>query len=116
MRIYFKEGVIFNGASSFLFEGLGRVAPAFAQYGQCTVTSILDGAHKSGSLHYLGRAADLRSHHIPRQRIDEFTRLLRNILGPDWDILLEKFNQEQEHFHVEFDPKGPRRVLVTEET
>jgi len=63
-----------------------------------TVTSALDGVHKTGSLHYQGLAIDIRSRTLP----DELTiaNELRDDLGPDYDVLLER-----DHIHIEYDPR-----------
>lgn len=74
--------------------------------GEPTITSGTDGEHMNGSLHYEGRAWDLRSRsnggtwHPPGVRA-EVVRLLREQLGPDFDVI-----DEGNHYHVEHDPKG----------
>lgn len=115
-RVYFKSEVQLNGATHWLFEGLARAAQALGTYGPVTVTSVLDGKHKQGSLHFEGRAADLRSKHIPLGTLDTALAHLKASLGPDWDAILEHVGDRgpsgREHFHIEFDPKGTRRAVL----
>lgn len=114
-KIFLKEGVLLNGATSWLWSGITLAAPVLGRYtGSCTITSILDGKHSQGSLHYLGRAADLRSQTVSRPELERCLRDLMEALGPDWDVLLEKLGTPDEHFHIEFDPKGPRKALLGE--
>ena len=50
----------------------------------------------NGSLHYQGKAFDLRTWHV----IEEVAKQLRTYLGKDYDVIVEK-----DHIHVEYDPK-----------
>lgn len=62
------------------------------------ITSITDGKHKEGSLHYKGLAFDLR---LPRNiQPTIMANELRVALGSGFDVVLEA-----DHIHVEFDPK-----------
>lgn len=116
VKIYFKPGVQVNGATHWLFEGLSRAASALGGYGPVTVTSVLDGKHMEGSLHYEGRAADLRSKHIPLNLLDEALSHLKASLGPDWDVIVERRGHRgpsgNEHFHIEFQPRGTRASVL----
>ncbi len=65
------------------------------------VTSISDDApgRLPNSLHKVGLALDL--HLLPTKELnEEWTRCIKFILGPQWDIVLES-----DHIHCEFDPK-----------
>ena len=67
----------------------------------CIITSMCDGRHSSGSLHYSGAAIDLRTRHITDTTADGITKELKNNLGVDFDVVLE-----DDHIHVEFQPKS----------
>ena len=69
--------------------------------GDCIITSMCDGTHSSGSLHYSGAAIDLRTRHIPDTTAASITKELKNSLGVDFDVVLE-----DNHIHVEFQPKS----------
>lgn len=74
----------------------------YDRYGfDCIVTSISDGVHSAGSLHYTGHAVDLRIKHLPSRAIAEI--IYEDIsahLTKDYDCVLES-----DHIHIEYDPK-----------
>lgn len=90
-------------------EVLEALAKATAIYGSfnlpLVVTSMNDAKHRIGSLHYVGRAFDLRSKTVPRDKLDRLVQSLRRELGPRFDVILEKRDMDGEHIHVELDPK-----------
>lgn len=72
----------------------------------CVVTSANDSTHGPNSLHYKGKALDIRTKHIK----DEMTKLaiikrIKSDLGPQFDVVYESAGKENEHLHLEFDPK-----------
>lgn len=82
-----------------------------------TITSGLEGEHMPGSLHYVGRAIDVRRADrvvLPDGNVRfpdaELARRQRDIiaarLGPDFDVVLEAT-----HVHIEYDP-DPRRAFA----
>jgi len=74
-------------------KGLGRVAHAYEGHGHdLYVTSIRDGNHSPGSLHYVGLAFDIQ----PGIEI----HLIKQVLSPQWDVV-----DEGNHIHCEYDPK-----------
>ena len=68
---------------------------------EMTVTSVCDGAgiHARKSLHHVGFAFDCRWPESIESH-DEIVRLLRERLGPQFDVV-----GESDHIHVEFQPK-----------
>lgn len=80
-----------------------------------TITSINDGKHMDGSLHYKGCAVDFRTHDyfiqvkdVKDQRQSLLFSLrdnIKNILGGDFDVIIEDPNGPNEHMHVEYQPK-----------
>ena len=69
------------------------------------LTAAQDGRHGRASKHYLGLAVDLRSKHLHPDDKAEVLAELRNALGDQFDVLLEDLGDNNEHFHIEFDPK-----------
>lgn len=65
-----------------------------------TITSVNDGKHMNGSKHYVNKAIDLRVLDMPKDMWQPVRNDLSNILGPDFDVILEK-----DHIHIEYDPK-----------
>jgi len=72
-----------------------------------TVTSVNDGVHKVGSLHYVGRAIDIRSKIYPpalvSQVVQAFKKLYNTTEHP-YDLIWENPGQPGEHLHLEYDP------------
>lgn len=69
----------------------------------CTITSANDSTHMAGSLHYGGNALDFRT----KNYVANKTLLVEEIkqaLGPDFDVVLEFLNADNEHCHVEYQP------------
>lgn len=79
----------------------------------CTITSCNDSKHGAGSLHPYGRAFDVRTKNIEAltgssnatARKQDIVRICREQLGPQFDVVLEDLGGENEHMHVEWDPK-----------
>ena len=67
---------------------------------ELVITSLLDGQHMKGSLHYKGLAVDLRTRHLSKADRGIAAQRLRVALGPEYDVVLEG-----SHIHIEHDPK-----------
>ena len=65
------------------------------------ITSVIDGKHSVGSLHYAGQAVDIS---IAGLNTDFGTikAAIAEALGADYDVVLET-----DHLHIEFQPKQP---------
>lgn len=95
-----------------LLRVLARTAPLLYEE-TVVVTSIHDGRHGRNSLHYRGKAMDVRflgqrpggivarDHVVQKDKAYRWQDRLRRILGADFDVVLEK-----DHLHIELDPKG----------
>lgn len=67
----------------------------------CVITSASDGKHGPNSLHYCGKALDLRTNSLRPEQVHPVFMALKNALHPGgFDVVLET-----DHVHVEFDPK-----------
>ena len=92
-RTWYKEGVI-GDLTPIARKGFGRLANDYYSQGlDFFVTSIREGTHSPGSLHYCGMAFD-----YDRQGRD--IALDRAALGNGWDVV-----DESNHRHAEYDPK-----------
>lgn len=70
------------------------------------VTSTTDGKHKVKSLHYKGRAFDIRTKSLVKDATKKAVlAAIRKELGEEWDVILEDLGGSNEHIHVEYDPK-----------
>jgi len=74
------------------------------------ITSMIDGKHMRGSLHYDGKAFDLRTFYFKGgsegKVVKTFARELSKALGKDYDVVVEK-----DHIHCEFDPKTTKKKV-----
>jgi len=68
------------------------------------VTFTTNGKHKNNSLHYKGKAIDLRTRDLSRKQVNNIVTKLRNKLGHNYDVLIEV-----RHIHIEYDPKENKR-------
>lgn len=85
------------------------VASVYAAYGfNCYQTSIVGKSHSKYSLHPVGFAIDYRTKHIRGEgrkvMLEALVISLKQAL-PQCDIVLEYLGEDEEHIHVEFDPK-----------
>lgn len=104
--ILVKDGVIFKRFLPEIYLKFAVIDAAFTRQGRdCVITAAEDGNHMKGSLHYAGRALDLRSKHLDVKAQQFVMEDLREGLGKDWDVLLESPGLPAEHIHIEYDPK-----------
>lgn len=70
------------------------------------ITSVFDGQHGQDSFHYRLAALDLRSHNFADLSAKhDFLHRLRSRFGPEYDVLLEGVGTNNEHYHIEHDPR-----------
>ena len=94
MKVWIKQGVC-GDLQPIARKGLGRATDMFHKHGESIyITSLRDGNHIPGSLHYDGLAFDI----LPPLTFD-FSELAA-ALGSDWDVI-----NEDTHIHCEYDPK-----------
>ena len=104
MPIMLKSGVRAVGLTPEILLALMVARDAFDKRGAAVVvTSLVDGKHSNGSLHYRGAAVDLRTHHLPGgnegQTAQAIAADMRCALGADFDVVVER-----DHIHVEHQP------------
>jgi hypothetical protein len=110
MAIALKGDVLpFKGGVKLQPEILLAIMIADGVYASCGVrdlmiTSLLDGVHSTNSLHYKGLAVDLRTKGtgLAQRLFDGVRKALPSTL---YDVILENKDQENEHIHIEYDPK-----------
>ena len=89
--------------SPAIYAALQEIEPFFGPRSkELVVTSVLDGAHRVGSLHYTGNAADIRTRSLAPEDRRELESFAREVLGDAYDVVLES-----DHLHIEFQPKSP---------
>ena len=72
----------------------------------CVITSGGDGTHGPNSLHYKGKALDLRTNNLRPDQVHPVYVALKAALGAQYDVVLEAT-----HVHCEFDPKEPEQSV-----
>lgn len=63
--------------------------------------------HSHTSFHYAGAAVDLRTHTIPRPALRQVVSSIAGRLGRDFDVILEDEGRDNEHLHIELQPRRP---------
>lgn len=98
----FKEGIKLAGLRAEIVIALTIAADVFRDVAsaELIVTEVTGGKHGRGSLHYVGQAADLRSRNLTKTQQNNVVLELRERLGENYDVILEKT-----HIHLEFQPK-----------
>ena len=99
-RITVKDGVVLALAPE-MARAWWRIVQAHRDVGlrDPIVTSGTEGDHMAGSLHYVGKAIDLRSRDLTSMQVVQLLGSLRAWLGEDFDVI-----DEVNHIHVEYDP------------
>lgn len=104
MKYFVKEGVSLSDIDRNLLMGIGALQYyLWDKFGyKLTITSGRDGKHKDLSLHYIGKAVDIRTHDWPFQ-VTALYSICVDILSQldyKFDVVLEKT-----HIHIEYDYK-----------
>jgi hypothetical protein len=111
-----KRGVRLKGLVPQMVLAHYVVGECFARHGlPAFITSVNDGTHSATSLHHgkagkytdgLCRAIDYRTKYPELDgREETFRSEVKAALGDDFDVVIEDIGTENEHLHVEWDPK-----------
>lgn len=98
-----KKGVKLTGIKPEIVLACFVVDEIYRDHGRpegVTITSICDGKHMPNSKHYTGEAIDTRTRYFNRSKQKELTQDIKDQLGAEFDIVLER-----DHIHIEHDPK-----------
>lgn len=107
MMLSLKHSAKIKGIQPEILFALMVLQSLFDKYRHAlVVTEVTGGKHMEGSLHYKGRAIDIRTNHI-RDRSEKGSLIgeIRYALGDDFDVVFEAENAANEHLHIEYDPK-----------
>ena len=95
-----KEGASVAGVCWQMFQAALIAEEVYKKLGaECVITAGTDGKHMNGSLHYEGRALDLRTRNIAGRELQAKVALQQR-LGKNFDVVIEA-----DHIHLEYDPK-----------
>lgn len=106
MILSFKHGVKLTDLAPQTALGVMVVASVYQTRGAttCVITSVNDGKHGAASLHYKGCAFDVRTKDFAGDK-QALRDAIQAALGWNFDVVLEDLGGENEHIHVEYDPK-----------
>ncbi len=110
VKLEFKPGTEVRLLDTVILPGLLTLAhymETILGVSKITVTSANDGTHKPGSLHYQGRALDIRSNIYPNDQVEAVVAAFRAFY-PDgsYQLLWEAVDKPWEHLHLEYDPEN----------
>lgn len=105
-----KEGVLCAGLHPKIVEAMCKVSALYAVSKitgvRACITSVMDSRHSGQSLHYKGRAFDVRTWRdsqgnqmLPNEK-EALADRIRDVLGEGYDVVVEST-----HIHIEYDPK-----------
>ena len=104
-----KPGVKVRGISPELVLAAFVVDSILSKHNNdhTVLTSVADGSHRYGSLHFTGDAFDVRVHNLPSDLSlrQELITLIREALSDEFDVIYEGHETSNAHIHVEFQPK-----------
>ncbi len=101
-----KAGVDLRGIHPVWGIAYPIIRDAFRdQNAQCIITSANDSRHGVNSLHYKGRALDLRTKHVSEPAKSAIIKKIKEQLGEQFDVVYEAAGTENEHLHIEWDVK-----------
>ena len=101
--LYLKPGVRITGMRPEILLAAVAAMEVYKAAGRdLTITACVDGRHTTGSLHYAGAAIDLRTRDFPPADGEKVLAQIKACMGNDFDVLLE-----EDHIHIEFQPKQP---------
>ena len=104
--IEFKEGVRLHLLQPQMLIALQVVGELYDNYRlPLVVTSCNDSTHGEQSLHYKGLAMDFRTKNAPGIAKGIYLAARAKLRHLGFDVLFEGEGGENEHIHVEWDPK-----------
>ncbi len=105
MSLQLKPGVRLTGLSPQMVLAALIVGGVYERHTTlCTITSGNDSAHGANSLHYRGNALDFRTkNYVGNKGALAFE--IKEALGENYDVVLESLGTDNEHLHVEYQPK-----------
>ena len=102
-----KPGVRIHGMCPEIWAGIWIVERVVDKlFGRAIrLTAGIDGKHSNASLHNIGHAADIGAKEFKPEEKQEILNQSLLALGMDFDFILEAAGTDNEHFHLEFQPK-----------
>lgn len=102
--VFFKQGVKFYGVKTETLAGIMIASFVYYRNGHAlTVLKLVTenpGVERLRTAHDQGLAFDIRTQMIAKAKQPAMVMSLKDALGDDYDVVLEK-----DHIHIEFDTK-----------
>lgn len=104
--IKLKPGTRINGIQASLVAGLMMLQGLASnmEIPELVITAGSNGKHGERSLHYEGKALDIRSKALTAQQKRQLLVMMNGNAGEVYDFILEDEGLPNEHFHLEVDP------------
>lgn len=99
-----KAGVSLKGIVPQMVIAHAIIQHAYGIY-PCMITSGNDSKHGKNSKHPKGEALDFRTKDLPLAWKPILITMVKTRLGKEFDVVFESEGLENEHMHVEWDPK-----------
>lgn len=112
-----KPTAVIDYLCTEMFFACGVVEAAFSRTSYKAVVTCGRDSHdnKPLSLHHKGLALDYRIKQVPIEMRKDLVERINGILNPlGFDVLHESIGTENEHIHIEWDPKGTESIFVKE--
>ena len=105
----FKQGTVVRLLDTALIPGLVALLTfmeSILDITEITVTSVNEGRHMSGSLHYQGRALDIRSKIYEPEKVAKVVAEFKQFYDRDYDLIWEAQGEPNEHLHLQYNPRS----------
>jgi len=112
-----KSTVVIEITSKEMYFATGVVEAEFLRVGVPPVVTSGQDSHESRpfSLHHKGRALDYRTKTIPLVKKIVLVNTIKTVLTPrGFFVQLESEGKDNEHMHIEFDPKENQHIFQKE--
>lgn len=102
-----KSTVKFGNNIMAVCTAMTIIDSIYRSYGyECVITSINDSKHGTKSLHYKNSAFDVRTRSILyEEQKERILTTIKESLTEDFDVLYEGKGTDNQHFHIEYQPK-----------
>lgn len=107
MLLRFKPETKVEQLDTMLLRGILGLCFVFKETtgrNELTITSVNEGKHKPDSLHYKGKAVDLRCNDMPDEQVAAIVARFKYIYDAEYDLVWEGKDSPNEHLHLEHDP------------
>jgi len=100
------SSVMAEGRAVVILAAIANTAAQWLTPSSVVITAVESGKHMKGSKHYIGNAVDVRTKNFPDERSKrDFLAAVMKRLGPGYQGIYEDPEGQNQHLHIEYDPK-----------